>query len=373
VTYVTAARPGEHVKLTVTVPGAGQAARTVAFTSAAGVGADSVVKPIIPASAYSTAGTLAIGGTVAFLVLLACAFMLSARKGKWVRSRLEPHLGTVKKATKARRRDQRRELRARFVATVERTFGNLRQFKRLQRQIERADLPLRAAELLAIAAGIGFGLAVVLLIAGAGFFMAFLAFLFGLAAPIAYVTFKAGSRLKAFENQLPDLLITMAASLKAGHSFRSSVQSVVDEGQPPAAKEFRRVLTETQLGRPMDDALGDMAERVGSDDLSFVITSVTIQRQVGGSLAGLFDMVAETVRQRQQFARKVRSLTAMGRMSAYTLMALPFLVALIVMVLSPSYLSPLFHTKSGHEMVFAALLMMGIGSVVLKKIVSFRG
>ena len=95
--------------------------------------------------------------------------------------------------------------------------------------------------------------------------------------------------------------------------------------------------------------------------------------QVGGSLADLLDQVAETVRQRQQFRRKVKALTAMGRMSAYTLMALPFLVALIVMVLSPSYLSPLFHTKSGHEMVFAALLMMGIGSVVLKKIVSFRG
>ena len=84
------------------------------------------------------------------------------------------------------------------------------------------------------------------------------------------------------------------------------------------------MLTETRLGRPMDEALAEMAERVGSKNFRFVITAVTIQRQVGGSLAGLFDMVADTVRQRQQFARKIRALTAMGRMSAYVLVGLPF-------------------------------------------------
>ncbi len=96
---------------------------------------------------------------------------------------------------------------------------------------------------------------------------------------------------------------------------------------PPASKEFKRVLTETSLGRPMDDALAEMAERVGSKNLSFVVTAVTIQRQVGGSLAGIFDMVADTVRNRQQFARKIRSLTAMGKMSAYVLLGLPFFIA----------------------------------------------
>ena len=67
------------------------------------------------------------------------------------------------------------------------------------------------------------------------------------------------------------------------------------------------MLTETRLGRPMDEALADMAERVGSNNLSFVVTAVTIQRQVGGSLAGIFDMVADAVRNRQQFARKINA------------------------------------------------------------------
>jgi tight adherence protein B len=123
----------------------------------------------------------------------------------------------------------------------------------------------------------------------------------------------------------------------------------------------------------MDQALGDMAERIGSKNLSFVLTAVTIQRQIGGSLAGLFDMVADTVRQRQQFARKIRGLTAMGRMSAYVLAALPFLIALVISVLNPTYMTPLWGTPTGHQLIAVGLVMLATGSLILKKIVSFKG
>jgi len=179
--------------------------------------------------------------------------------------------------------------------------------------------------------------------------------------------------MKKFENQLPDLLITIAASLKAGHSFRQGIQAVVEEGADPAAKEFRRVMTETQLGKPLDDALVDMADRIGSKNLSFVITAVTIQRQIGGSLAGLFDMVADTVRQRQQFMRKVRGLTAMGRMSAYVLVGLPFFIAVVVTMMNPVYMSPLYHSSTGHKLIATGFGMLLVGSLMLKKTVSFKG
>src|SRR5256886_8869833 len=162
--------------------------------------------------------------------------------------------------------------------------------------------------------------------------------------PFAWVWLKMRKRLKAFEDQLPDLLITIAASLKAGHSFKQGLQAVVDEGHPPANQELKRVLTETSLGRPMDDALAEMAERLGSANFEFAITAVTIQRQVGGSLASLFDMVADTVRQRQQFARKIRALTPMGRMSAYTLIGIPFFIAGTATLLNPQDMHPLYHT-----------------------------
>ena len=95
------------------------------------------------------------------------------------------------------------------------------------------------------------------------------------------------------------VLTTLAASLKAKPQLPPGSRPSSTKATVPTAKEFNRVLTETRLGRPMDGALAEMAERVGSKNLRFVITAVTIQRQVGGSLAGIFDMVADAVRNRR--------------------------------------------------------------------------
>ena len=139
----------------------------------------------------------------------------------------------------------------------------------------------------------------------------------GATVPWLVVYIKGKRRTTAFENQLPDMLITLAASLKAGHSFKTGLQTLVDEGRPPANRAEARA--HRGPARAADRrALSEMAARLGSN-FDFVITAVTIQRQVGGNLAGLIDMVADTVRQRQQFIRKIKGLTAMGRAGAYTL------------------------------------------------------
>jgi tight adherence protein B len=104
-----------------------------------------------------------------------------------------------------------------------------------------------------------------------------------------------------------------------------------------------------------------------------VINAVTIQRQIGGTLAGLFDMVADTVRQRQQFGRKVKGLTAMGRMSAYVLIGLPIFMGALVTLINGEYMAPLYHTATGQKLLFSGVVMIVIGSGILKKIVSFRG
>jgi tight adherence protein B len=116
-----------------------------------------------------------------------------------------------------------------------------------------------------------------------------------------------------------------------------------------------------------------MAERMDSKNFEFAITAVTIQRQVGGSLATLFDMVADTVRQRQQFARKIRALTAMGRMSAYTLCGIPFFLLVTITLVNGEYMHPLYHTHAGHMLMLIGGFMMCFGALILKKIVSFRG
>jgi tight adherence protein B len=243
----------------------------------------------------------------------------------------------------------------------------------MQTKLERADLPLRTVEFFYLTTGCGFLFMVFAALTGRSSLGILIALGVGAVIPYVWVTFKARRRMFAFEEQLPDLLVTLAASLKAGHSFKQGIQTIVDEGQEPASKELSRVITDTRLGRPMDDALADTAERIGSKNFSFAITAVTIQRQVGGSLANLFDMVADTVRQRQQFARKIRGLTAMGRASAYVLVALPFFIAFAITLLNPTYMEPLYNTSTGHMLIIVGLAMMAFGSLLLRKIVSFRG
>jgi tight adherence protein B len=371
ITYPTSARPGSRVRLTASVKGGGRTTSTVTLAGKSAA-PPTQASPIIPSAGYSRLGTLLVSLAVAVLVFLAHRFWMAAREGHWLGRRLAPHLMTAATAEK-RSKSGSENARKRMSDSIETAFANVKQFRALQKKIERADIQWRAGELLAFCVGAAFVTGLVFAALFASPLLGLVGLGVGFFVPIGVVSFKASSRLKKFENQLPDLLITMAASLKAGHSFRQGVQSVVEEGAEPAAHEFKRVLHETQLGKPMDDALADMAERVGSDNLSFVVTSVTIQRQIGGSLAGLFDMVADTVRQRQQFARKIKGLTAMGRMSAYVLVGLPFFMAALVTLMNPSYMSPLYHTGAGHILIGITLVMMFLGSLMLRKIVSFRG
>lgn len=370
--YDTAARPGDRLHLFVRIPGAGTTQRTVTVPAVLGsTPAPSSPTGLLPAIAYSALGTLVLALLVGALALAAVLFVVKVRRGSWVKQRLMAHVGEADRGGDGRT-DRWSFLAALFRAT-EGAFGRRAQWRSIEKLLVRGDVPLRPAEFVWTMIGCGAGAGFLFLAAGSAALLALAAMVVGGAVPYFIVTRRVRKRAKAFENQLPDLLVTIAATLKAGHSFKQGLQAVVEESNPPASIELRRVLTETGLGRPLDDALADMSDRVGSANFEFAITAVTIQRQVGGSLATLFDMVAETVRQRQQFTRKIRSLTAMGRMSAYTLVAIPFFIAGMIELVDKGYLSPLFHTSLGHIMLFVGMTMMAIGSVILKKIVSFKG
>ena len=337
--YVTTALPSE--KVTVAAEAGGESATLQLLAPGDAVATRKpAVEGRLPAQFFGTFwGQASFAALVGVLVLGAFAFAFASPRGAWLKGRLEPHLDTRRRAEKRTGRDRLKIAAGLFRAT-ENALGNFKPWLRLQHTIERADIPLRTVELVYVMLAAGFVAGLVT----AGFTqsvpMIALGLFGGTAIPYFVVSIKAKQRVKAFENQLPDLLVTMAAGLKAGHSFRQSLQSVVDEDQPPASKELGRVLTETRLGRPMDEALAEMAHRVGSKNFEFVITAVTIQRQVGGSLAGLFDMVADTVRNRQQFAKKIKGLTAMGRASAYVLVGLPVFVAGMLTVVNPTYMAP---------------------------------
>jgi tight adherence protein B len=368
--YVTAARPGERLELAATV---GRESGTAALQVPGTLERPSDGTSLVPEwMAASRGGGLVLAFVVGGMVFLAAALLFARPQGGWLRERIEPHVSARARQRRAKQKG-RVPAFAGLLRATEKAFGHLQLWKRLESTLARADLPLRTAEFVYVMVGSAFGVGLLAALVGAPTLLVLMAFAPGAVAPVAFVNFKAKRRTSAFEEQLPDLLIALAASLKAGHSFRQGLQTMADEGRPPASKEFKRVLTETTLGRPMDAALNEMAERVRSKDFDFVITAVTIQRQVGGSLASLFDMVADTVRQRQQFARKVKGLTAMGRMSAYVLLGLPFFIAGALTLMNREYMDPLYSTSTGHKLIIGGLVMMGFGSLILKKLVQFKG
>jgi len=374
--YLTTGRPGDKLELTARVGrlGSDTTSKSIPDPYGSSSATDGKSSPLLPNSLYGKAGDLLFTLLAGLLMLAAGILAASTLRGSWLKRRLAAHVDPSRgRAAKHSTARDRLAMLGGLFRVTENTFAHRRQWRSLQLLLERADLPLRTVEFAWLLVGCSFFLAVLAAITGRSTLAILVMFLLGAFVPYFVVWFKARRRMRAFEDQLPDLLITMAASLKAGHSFKQGIQSVVDEGEDPAAKELRRVLTDTQLGRPMEAALQETADRIGSKNFSFVITAVNIQRQVGGSLAGLFDMVADTVRDRQQFARKIRSLTAMGRMAAYVLVGLPFFIALAMTVLNRTYMDPLFNTRTGHMLIMVGLTMMAFGSLVLKKIVSFKG
>jgi tight adherence protein B len=372
VEFVSGALPGDRISLKATAGGETSAAVESRIPGSTTTPPKVEPSPLLPEPLLNSRfGPFVVGLLVGLTLLVAAAFAFAGKKGAWLTRRLEPHVTETQRVTIDTR--ERLALASGLFRATERTFGHMKPWRHVAALLARADLPLRTVEFFYIASGSSLLLGVIV----AAFSPPTMVVLGGLVGggliPYMVVAYKARRRLRAFENQLPDLLITMAASLKAGHSFRQGMQAVIDEDQEPAAKEFKRVLAETRLGRPMDAALAEMANRIGSKNFEFVITAVTIQRQIGGSLAGIFDMVADTVRDRQQFARKIKGLTAMGRMSAYVLIGLPFFVLGVITLVNSEYMSPLWHTSTGHKLLIVMLVMMGFGSLVLRKIVSFRG
>jgi tight adherence protein B len=376
VTYLSSGTPGENVRLDASVRGFGTTSLQARLP---GNASDAIVETkgpwkLVPGFVYdNNLGTLFLALLVGSCAILAVGLLTATPGGTRLKRRLEPHTSATNKRRARTTPRERFAAASGMLSATEKWLQHLRFWAALHRLIERADLPLRTVEFFYICVGSGFVLGLIAAIAGLSSVVILGTLGLGMAAPIGYATFRAKKRLNQIEEQLPDILITIAASLKAGHSFRQGLQAVVEEGTPPAADEFKRVLTETSLGRPMDDALAEMSQRVGSKNLDFVITAVTIQRQVGGSLAGIFDMVADAVRQRQQFMRKIKGLTAMGRMAAYVLVGLPFFLAFMFTFLNKTYMDPLWHSSAGHKVVFVGLAMMACGSLILRKMVSFRG
>lgn len=243
---------------------------------------------------------------------------------------------------------------------------------RVEQRLEQADLPLRAAEALTFYAG-GIGLGAVLgLLLGQTLITTVVGLLLGLVGPPMFLNIRASRRRKKFVSQLPDTLQLLSSTLKAGYSFMQGVEAVSREIEDPMGEELRRVVTEAQLGRALEDALDASAARMGSEDFEWAVMAVRIQREVGGNLSELLLTVAETMTARERLRREVSALTAEGRISAIVLGALPVGLALIMYVINPEYTGLLFSNSLGRIMLGVGVTAALIGFVWMKKIIDIR-
>ncbi|NLI93724.1 MAG: type II secretion protein F [Peptococcaceae bacterium] len=196
--------------------------------------------------------------------------------------------------------------------------------------------------------------------------------LLSLILPRLYVIRSRNKRIRQFNNQLCDVLLTLANSLKAGFSLFQAMEMASQEMPDPISSEMRITLKEMTFGESTEGALIHLTERVKSRDLDLMITAILIQRQIGGNLAEILLGIHNTIQERLRIQGEVKSLTAQGRLSGNIIGALPFFIGIVITAVQPNYLSTLFHSNIGIIMVVCGLVLQVIGFIAIKRIVNIK-
>jgi tight adherence protein B len=239
----------------------------------------------------------------------------------------------------------------------------------LDGKLEQAGLPMRAGEFVALTAVCAIAAGVFGAFLTAKVIFAVLFAMIGSLIPYAWLLYTRSQRQKKMSEQLADVLSILASSLRAGHSFLQALDQVASEIKDPSASEFHRVVSEIRLGRSVDEAMVEMADRIGSEDMRWAVMAVNIQRQVGGNLAEVLDIVANTVRERAYVHRQVKVLSAEGRISIAILAALPFGIFFYLMFVNPEYVGLLFTHVIGQILLVVGAALMALGIYVMTRIV----
>lgn len=259
------------------------------------------------------------------------------------------------------------------VKTLEAALGRTSGMtKVLQQQLTRADMKLTVGGLLLASACLFFAGWLVIgwttrfkwLGLGVGVLLAIL--------PFVVVRFKATSRMNKFEEQFPEAIDVIARALRAGHAFTTGLALVAEEAPQPVAGEFRLLYDQQNFGKPLSEALKELAERLPLLDARFFVTAVMTQRDSGGNLAEILANLANVIRERFKVKRQIRVISAHGRITGWVLSGLPPALALGMMVMVPSHISTLIEDPMGPPMIIAGLVLQLIGMLAIQKLVKIE-
>jgi tight adherence protein B len=264
---------------------------------------------------------------------------------------------------------QHKSRSTKVFANAEESLAKTEWWARFNEELEIARVPMPAIQILVATAVATLFAAFILMLISPLFVV------FALGVPFIareLVHHKLKSVRDDFAEQLPDNLQVLASALRAGHSFVGALAVVAADAPEPAQREFRRVVADDQLGVPIDESLRDVARRMESTELEQVGLLAELQRESGGNMAEVLDTVVETIRDRFDLRRLIKTLTAQGRMARWILTLLPVFLALVITLFNPSYMQPLFSTGAGKALVALALAMLVAGSLLIKRIVNIK-
>jgi len=250
-------------------------------------------------------------------------------------------------------------------------FGRIDTHGALEKRLERAAIPLRSGEYLVISSAIALALAVIVGFVTNSPIGSVIAI--ALVAGIAWYlpSRRAAKRIKKMQEQLPDALALMSASVEGGQTFQRSIDMYRRDAKAPLSEELDRVMAEVAVGSDLVVALENMAERSGVDDLTWAVEAVRIQQSTGGRLAPILHTLAEFMRTRQEVRREVQTLSAEGRMSGYVLFAIPLFLVFALEAKDPSYLDPMLHGAGLIVLIFTAGLM-ALGFWIVRRMVNIE-
>ena len=193
-----------------------------------------------------------------------------------------------------------------------------------------------------------------------------------LVLPYIVLRMREKASFEKFQEQLPEALDLLARSLRSGHALSSGMETVAEEMEDPIRAEFRAAVDEVNLGLSLKEALDNMCARVASTDLRFFSIAILMQRETGGNIAEVLDKISELIRERVYFLRQVKVLTAEGRLSGIILIALPIVMFVYIFLVNYAYISLLWTEKIGLYMLAGGCILMIIGALVIRRIVSIE-
>jgi tight adherence protein B len=265
---------------------------------------------------------------------------------------------------------ERGDLKA-LTVRISGVFGRIDTSGALEKRLDRAAIPLRSGEYIVISAGAALLLAVIATMLIGNVIAAVVALALVVMIAWYYPNYRAGKRVKQLQEQLPDALALMAASVEGGQTFQRAIDMYRRDARPPLSTELDRVMAEVAVGSDLVLALENMAERCGVEDLKWAVEAVRIQQSTGGRLAPILHTLAKFMRTRQEVRREVQTLSAEGRMSGYVLFAIPlFLVAALEMK-DPGYLHPMLH-GIGLIVLIGTAGLMAVGFMIVRKMVNIK-